>query len=79
MAAAVLGHMAFVPGFGGDLLAAARQHTWHGVQRAIRSWLHCVASEAETRAGAGGAARHEITLAEAANGQNSDAPECMDY
>jgi len=85
MAAAILGRMAFVPGFNRDpqsardLLAAARQHTWHGVQPAIRSWLHCVASEVEARAGAGGAARHEITLAEAAYCQDSSAPEWMDY
>ena len=59
LAAAVLGHMAFVPAFGQQpdrartLLAAAFQHTWHGVSPAVRSWLHCVASEVEGRAGAG--------------------------
>jgi hypothetical protein len=45
----------------------------------VRSWLHCVASEVEARAGAGGAARHQVALAEAAYGQNSTAPEWMDY
>src|SRR6266508_793205 len=85
IAAAVLGHMAFVPGFSHDpqaardLLASARQHTWHGVQPPVRSWLHCVASEVEARAGGGPAARHAVTLAEAAYAQDSAAPEWMDY
>ncbi len=85
LAAAVLGHMAFIPGFGHDpqgardLLTAARQHTWHGVQPAVRSWLHCVASEIESRAGAPSAARHQITLAETAFGQDPSMPDWMDY
>lgn len=49
LAATILGHMAFVPGFGREpeqartLIAAAQQHTWHGVHPLVRSWLHCVA------------------------------------
>jgi transcriptional regulator with XRE-family HTH domain len=85
LAAAVLGHMAFIPGFNHhpqaarDLLAAARQHTWHGVQPTVRAWLHCVASEVEARAGVGTQARHEVALAETAFAQESATPEWMDY
>ncbi|HZN73782.1 MAG TPA: helix-turn-helix transcriptional regulator [Micromonosporaceae bacterium] len=85
LAAAVLGHMAFIPAFSRDphgardLLAAARQHTWHGVGPAVRSWLHCVASEVAARDGAGAAARHEIALAESAFAQDATTPEWMDY
>ncbi|MGI5152328.1 helix-turn-helix domain-containing protein [Plantactinospora sp. CA-294935] len=69
LAAAVLGHMAFIPAFGHDpvnarpLIDAALQHTWHGVSPMIRSWLHCVASEVEARAGAAAASRRHIDLA----------------
>ncbi|GAA1381186.1 hypothetical protein GCM10009661_57200 [Catellatospora chokoriensis] len=72
LAVAVIGHMAFVPIFGHQpeharsLLDAARQHTWHGVHPAVRAWLHCTASEAEARAGAGASSRHHIDLATAA-------------
>src|SRR5690606_21300183 len=69
LAAAVLGHMAFRPTFSStpadarEFLAAARQHTWYGVSPVIRSWLHCVASEAESRAGDAVVGRHEADLA----------------
>lgn len=85
LAAAVFGHMAFVRIFGatpGDartVLAAALQHTWHGVSPAVRSWLHCVAAEAESRVGRRVAARREIDLAVAALGHLDDAPEWLDF
>jgi len=85
LAAAVLGHMAFVPIFGaspGDartLLSAALQHTWHSVSPAVRSWLHCVASEAESRAGRVTAARREIDLATSALDGAGDTPEWLDF
>jgi len=71
LAATVLGHMAFIPGFSQDadgarnLIAAALQHCWHGVPPIIRSWLHAVSSEIEARGGAAASSRHEIDLAEA--------------
>jgi len=71
LAAAVLGHLAFIPGFNQDpdgarnLIAAALQHCWHGVHPIVRSWLHCVSSEIEARNGAPAASRHQIDLAEA--------------
>jgi hypothetical protein len=85
LAAAVLGHAALIAAFGsapGDargLLSAALQHTWHGVSPAVRAWLHCVASEAESRAGAAMVARHEIELAAATTDQFDDAPEWLDF
>lgn len=85
LAAAVLGHMAFVPGFGHEseqartLVAAALQHSWHGVSPVMRSWLHCVASEIEARARAGAASRHHIDLAEAALATNEPKPEWLDF
>jgi transcriptional regulator with XRE-family HTH domain len=71
VAATVLGHMAFIPGFNRDpdgasnLITAALQHCWHGVHPIVRSWLHCVQAEIDARAGAGAASQHQIDLAEA--------------
>ena len=85
LAAAVLGHMAFIPAFSHDpsaarpLIDAALQHTWHGVSPAVRSWLHCVASEVEVRAGAGAASRHQIDLAATAIEANPTPPEWLDF
>jgi transcriptional regulator with XRE-family HTH domain len=85
LAAAVLGHMAFVPGFSNhpdtarDLVAAALQHTWHGVSPIVRSWLHCVASEVEGRADAGATSRHHVDLAEAALDPDQPAPDWLDF
>jgi hypothetical protein len=84
-AAAVLGHMAFIPAFSNDpagarpLLDAALQHTWHGVSPTVRSWLHCVASEVEARAGAGASSRHHIELAAAAIDTDTTPPEWLDF
>jgi len=78
--------MAFVPAFGHDpetarsLVAAAVQHTWHGVSPTVRSWLHCVASEVEGRSGAGAAARHQIDLATTAIEKSATPPpEWLDF
>ncbi len=85
LAAAVLGHMAFVPAFRSDanaartLLNAALQHTWHGVSPMVRSWLHCVVSEVEGRAGAGIVARHHIDLAATALEIGAPAPDWLDF
>jgi transcriptional regulator with XRE-family HTH domain len=85
LAAAVLGHMAFAPAFGHrpenarSLLQAAFQHTWHGVAPVVRSWLHCVASEVEGRAGDGRAGLHQIDLAATALEQDAPAPPWSDF
>jgi transcriptional regulator with XRE-family HTH domain len=85
LAAAVLGHMAFVPAFGRDaaharsLVDAALQHTWHGVSPIVRSWLHCVGSEVEARDGAGAASSRHIELAETALASDNPPPAWMDF
>ncbi|MFI6758831.1 multiprotein-bridging factor 1 family protein [Micromonospora sp. NPDC050417] len=85
LAAAVLGHMAFIPAFSNDpsgarpLIDAGLQHTWHGVNPMVRSWLHCVASEVDARAGAGAASRHHIDLATNAIDTGSTPPEWLDF
>jgi tetratricopeptide (TPR) repeat protein len=85
LAAAVLGHMAFGPAFGNrpdqarSLLAAALQHTWHGVSPLVRSWLHCVASEVEGRAGDGAASRHQVDLATTGIGSDDPTPAWLDF
>jgi transcriptional regulator with XRE-family HTH domain len=85
LAAVVLGHVAFMSVFGPtphdarSPIEAALQHTWHGVTPAVRAWLHCVASEAEGRAGNGMAARHEIDLAAKAMDSEPEQPEWLDF
>lgn len=80
LATVVRGHMAFrlifgpTPGDAREILAAARQHTWHGVSPVVRSWLHCVASEAEARAGDAATGRHQIDLARKALESDAAAP-----
>jgi hypothetical protein len=71
LAAAVLGHMAFLPA-GRDpegarnLASAALRHTDYDVSPLVRSWLHCVLSEIDARAGAAPAARRQVDAAESA-------------
>jgi hypothetical protein len=85
LAAAVLGHMAFAPIFGPNpsqahgLIDAALQHSWHGVSPMVRSWLHCVSSEAESRAGNGVTARHETDLAAKAMESAAPQPDWLDF
>ncbi|WKU04476.1 helix-turn-helix transcriptional regulator [Micromonospora sp. HUAS LYJ1] len=85
LAAAVLGHMAFVPAFGHQpanarpLIDGALQYTWHGVSPMVRSWLHCVASEVEARAGAAAASRRHIDLAAGAVNGDGTPPEWLDF
>ncbi len=58
LAAAVLAHMSFVPGFAGEgasaqpLLDAARGHARYEAGPLLRSWLHCVQAEVSARTGA---------------------------
>src|SRR5690606_37456033 len=86
LAAVVRGHMAFrlifgpAPGDAREILAAARQHTWHGVSPVVRSWLHCVASEAEARAGDAATGHHQIDLArKAIESDDAPHPEWLDF
>lgn len=85
LATAVIGHMAFLPGFANDpatardLIAAATQHTWHGVSPTVRAWLHCVAAEVEGRAGVGSESQRHIDLAEDAVDSAEPIPEWLDY
>ncbi|GAA4572290.1 hypothetical protein GCM10023176_34920 [Micromonospora coerulea] len=43
------------------------------------SWLHCVASEVEARAGAGAASHHQIDLAATAIEANPTPPKWLDF
>jgi hypothetical protein len=79
LVATVLGHLAFLPGFGRDpeqarSLLAAAQRVGQRAGPLLRSWLHCVASEVEARAGCGTASRHQIDRAEAALAQAHGEP-----
>lgn len=57
LAAAVIAHRSFVPGFAGDratarpLLDAARGHARYAGAPLLRSWLHCVHAEVSARTG----------------------------
>lgn len=85
LAVGALAHAAFLPAFTGDyaaaraLVAAARAHAGHGVGPLTRSWLHCVASEVEARAGEHARARHEIDLAEEALHGSGHEPAWLDF
>jgi transcriptional regulator with XRE-family HTH domain/tetratricopeptide (TPR) repeat protein len=83
--AAVLAHVAFIPGFSGD---------YHGAQEALerattkqrraggallRSWLHCVRGELAARAGHSGEARDQIRRAEESLQSGGTDPEWLDW
>jgi transcriptional regulator with XRE-family HTH domain len=84
MVAVVLGHMAFGPAFAREP-ERARELTAMALPSAqsagslVCSWLHCVASEAESRAGNGPASQRSIDLAEAASAADEPAPEWFDF
>jgi transcriptional regulator with XRE-family HTH domain len=85
LAAAVLGHMAFIPAFASDtarsleLIDAAQQHCWYGVTPLVRSWLHCVAAEAMAHSTEPTGYRHRIDLAEEAVTTGPEVPAWFDY
>ncbi|MGH3734663.1 MAG: helix-turn-helix domain-containing protein [Micromonosporaceae bacterium] len=86
MAAGVLGHMAFIPAFESDadraleLVDAAHQHCWYGVSPLVRSWLHCVASEAIGRSTKPAGYQRRIELAEESLNVDQDAvPDWFDF
>jgi hypothetical protein len=85
LAAVILAHRAFVPGFAGaatealPLLDAARAHTRQQTGPLLRSWLHCVHSEISARTG-----QYELSVRQARQAEDSltttgDDPLWMDF
>jgi len=70
LAAAVLAHRAFVPGFAGqilparDFLGAAHAHARYAAGPLLRSWLHCVDAEISARVGESSTSHTRIRSAE---------------
>ena len=85
LAAAILGHMAFLPGFKGDaaraleLVEAAEQRCWYGTSPMVRSWLHCVAAECVARSSKPEGYRRRVALAEESLSTNESAPTWFDF
>lgn len=84
MVAAVLGHMAFGPAFAGESeqageLTAMALASAKRTSSLVRSWLHCVASEAEARSGNGSASLRQIELAEDTFTADEPVPEWFDF
>jgi hypothetical protein len=85
LAAAVLAHRAFVPGFAGDgesaadFLGAAQAHARYGAGPLLRSWLHCVDAEISARTGRADASLERIRAAEYALTSSGTDPEWLDY
>lgn len=84
MVAVVLGHTSFRPAFAGDSEQAERlvAHALTSAQRAgslVRSWLHCVASEANARSGNGLASQRQIEFAEQEFRADELVPEWFDF
>ncbi|MBP2703168.1 helix-turn-helix transcriptional regulator [Microbispora sp. RL4-1S] len=85
LAAAVLAHASFVPGFAGDrasalaLMDAAFAHAWHGVGPLTRAWLHCVASEISARCGEPKECMRHIDRADRMADGPGDDPHWLDF
>lgn len=85
LAATVLAHAAFVPGFAGHrsaamgLLDAAFAHAWHGVGPLTRAWLHCVASEIAARCGEPKECMRHIDRADRTVEGTGDDPHWLDF
>ncbi|GII56686.1 hypothetical protein Pth03_50750 [Planotetraspora thailandica] len=85
LAAAVLAHASFVPGFARDraaavgLLDAAFAHAWHGVGPLTRAWLHCVASEVAARCDEPKECMRHIDRADRAVDGSGDDPAWLDF
>ena len=85
LAAAVTGHMAFIPAFAHDtrrgleLVEVAQQHCWYGVSPLLRSWLHCVAAETIAHSSDPARRRRHTDLAEDAAPTTDPAPEWFDF
>lgn len=85
LAAAVLGHRAFVPGFAGqvqparDYLSAAHAHARYAAGPLLRSWLHCVDAEVSARVGQSRASLTRIRSAEDALVTAGTDPTWLDF
>ncbi|WIV60694.1 hypothetical protein [Amycolatopsis nalaikhensis] len=85
LAAAVLGHRAFVPGFAGqlqpahDYISAAHAHARYAPSPLLRSWLHCVDAELSARAGQPKSSLARIRSAEDALATAGTDPTWLDY
>jgi hypothetical protein len=85
LAAAVLAHRAFVPGFAEqeqparDFLKAAHAHARYGAGPLLRSWLHCVDAEISARTGQSKASLARIRSAEDALVTAGTDPVWLDY
>lgn len=85
LAAAVLGHRAFVPGFARQLeparnyLSAAHAHARYGAGPLLRSWLHCVDVEVSARVGQPRASLTRIRSAEDALMTAGTDPTWLDF
>ncbi|MGH3734540.1 MAG: hypothetical protein ACRDT6_02785 [Micromonosporaceae bacterium] len=78
--------MAFIPAFAKDagqaleFVDAAHQHCWYGVNPLVRSWLHCVASEAIGRSSEPAGYQRRVDLAEESLDAVDDAaPDWFDF
>ena len=85
LAAAVLAHRAFVPGFAEQdrparaLLDAAHAHARYDAGPLLRSWLHCVDGEISARTGQTTASVSRIRSAEDALGTGGTDPVWLDF
>jgi hypothetical protein len=85
LAAAVMAHRAFVPGFAGnaqpaaDYLHAAQAHARYDAGPLLRSWLHCVAGEIAARTGQSDTSQERIRAAEDALASTGHDPTWLDY
>ncbi|MDQ3601769.1 MAG: XRE family transcriptional regulator [Actinomycetota bacterium] len=85
LAAAILAHRSFVPGFAGDraaatpLLDAARAHARYAGGPVLRSWLHCVHAEVSARTGEVERSVHHARQAEDALSTSGEDPEWLDF
>lgn len=85
LAAAVIAHRSFVPGFAGDraaaapLLDAARGHARYAGGPLLRSWLHCVHAEVSARTGEAEQSVQHARQAEDSLSTTGIDPEWLDY
>ncbi len=85
LAAAVLAHRAFVPGFAGQeqparhYLSAAHAHARYGAGPLLRSWLHCVDAEVSARVGQSSTSLTRVRSAEDALASAGADPGWLDF
>lgn len=85
LAAAVLAHRAFVPGFAREeqparkYLTAAHAHARYGAGPLLRSWLHCVDAEISARVGKSSTSLARVRSAEDALASAGTDPAWLDF